>query len=74
MMTSENRDHIAGNILIKMEVVVEHLLEKFKVEINGLVSEIKEEIFMDQRFELQHIGIRVDEIAQKAISNLKKRL
>jgi len=73
-MSSENRDRIAGDILIKMELVVENLLKKFKVELNALVSEIKEETSSGWLSDPQHIGMRVEEKAQKAISNLEDKL
>jgi len=73
-MSSENKDRIAGEIMIKMELVIEKLLEKFKVELNTLVSEIKEETSTGWLSEQLYIGIRVEEKANKAISNLEERL
>lgn len=74
-MSSNNRiDIVAGNILIKMEEVVENFMEKFKTELNTLVSEIKKELSMAPSSDLHHIGIKAEELAQKAISNLEDRL
>jgi glycine cleavage system regulatory protein len=73
-MSSENKDRIAGEIMIKIELVIEKLLEKFKVELNTLVSEIKEETSTGWLSEQLYIGIRVEEKANKAISNLEERL
>lgn len=74
IMSSENKDRIAGEIMIKIELVIEKLLEKFKVELNTLVSEIKEETSTGWLSEPLYIGIRVEEKANKAISNLEERL
>ena len=67
-MTDErDRMKIAGNVLIRMEEVVENFLEKFKLELSDLVVEIK-------RSELENIGMRLDGLAQTAVSNLEERL